>query len=400
MTDSTRKLPSLKTAKWLNEPRLQQVMAVLNAAGEVRVAGGAVRNALMGIAIADVDLATTLLPQDVIQLAKGSGFAVHPTGLAHGTVTVVNRAAVFEVTTLRRDVETDGRRAMVSFTRSFAEDAARRDFTMNALYCSSHGEIIDYTNGYDDILRKRVKFVGAPAERIAEDYLRILRFFRFHAAYAKGAPDKSGLAACKKLKAGLKQLSAERIRQELFKLLVAPRAVETLKVMAKAGILKFILPHTDEWRVIEHLPPDAGLRLFILAKDSAMPREKLRLSNDEAARLEALHAAPALSPKLREREQRALLYGLGPAAWHDAVLVAQARSKAKFTASAWGKMAKLPARWPIPKLPITGRDLLARGYQPGPQLGSLLQSAEDYWIAGDFKASADELLAHIEGLGS
>ncbi len=400
MTDSMRKLPSLKTAKWLNEPRLQQVMAVLNAAGEVRVAGGAVRNALMGIGIADVDLATTLLPQDVIQLAKGSGFAVHPTGLAHGTVTVVNRAAVFEVTTLRRDVETDGRRAVVSFTRSFAEDAARRDFTVNALYCSSGGEITDYTNGYDDILRKRVKFVGVPAERITEDYLRILRFFRFHAAYAKGAPDKAGLAACKKLKAGLKQLSAERIRQELFKLLVAPRAVETLKVMAKAGILKLILSHTDEWRVIQRLPPDAGLRLLVLAKDSTMLREQLRLSNDEAARLEALHEAPALSPKLREREQRALLYGLGPAAWHDAVLVAQARSKAKFAASAWGKMAKLPARWPIPKLPIAGRDLLARGHQAGPQLGSLLQSAEDYWIACDFKASADELLAHIEGSNS
>ncbi len=400
MTDSMRKLPSLKNAKWLNEPRLQQVMAVLNAAGEVRVAGGAVRNALMRVSISDIDLATTLLPEDVIQLAKGSGFAVHPTGLAHGTVTVVNRAAAFEVTTLRRDVETDGRRAVVSYTRSFAEDAARRDFTMNALYCSAKGEITDYTNGYEDILRDRIKFVGVPAARIEEDYLRILRFFRFQAAYGKGAPDKVGLAACKKLKAGLKQLSAERIKQELFKLLSAPRAVETLKVMAKAGILKIILPHTEEWRVLQSLPQDPGLRLFVLAKDAAKLKETLRLSNEEGMRLEALRAAPVLSPKLREREQRGLLYGMGRAAWLDAVTVARARSKAKFSANVWGKMLKLPLRWPIPKFPLTGRDLLARGHQAGPDIGSLLQSAQDYWIAGDFKASADELLAYIEGLGS
>ena len=182
MTRSIRKIPNLAKAKWLNEPRLQAVLAVLNTGGgETRVAGGAVRNALLGPPIADVDLATTLEPRDVIQLAKGAGFGVHPTGIEHGTVTVVNRAAAFEVTTLRRDVETDGRHAVVSFTKDFAEDAGRRDFTMNALYCSARGEIYDFTGGYKDILKRKVKFVGTASARIKEDYLRILRLFRFHA---------------------------------------------------------------------------------------------------------------------------------------------------------------------------------------------------------------------------
>ena len=393
-----RKLPSLKNAAWLNEPRLQRVMTVLNAAGEVRVAGGAVRNALMGLPIADVDLATTLLPADVMQLAKQAGFNAHPTGIAHGTVTVVNHAVAFEVTTLRRDIATDGRHATVVFTRHFAEDAARRDFTMNALYCSSRGEITDYTDGYKDILKNRIKFVGDAKQRIAEDYLRILRFFRFYAAYGKGAPDALGLAACKKLKSGLQQLSAERVRQEMFKLLAAPRAVDALKVMAAAGILKLILPYTEEWRVLKRLPLDPVLRLFVLAKDAGSLKEKLRLSNEECARLGGLAAAPALSPKLREKERRAMLYAMGPEAWHDAVLLARARARVALNDRAWGNLLKLGERWSIPHLPISGKDLLAQGMPPGPQLGAALQSAEDYWVAADFAPSAQELLDLIKGM--
>ena len=262
MTRSIRKLPNLSKAKWLNELRLQAVLAVLNTGGgETRVAGGAVRNALLGLPISDIDLATTLEPHDVVQLAKGAGFGVHPTGIEHGTVTVVNRAAAFEVTTLRRDVETDGRHAKVIFTKSFAEDSSRRDFTINAIYCDRNGKISDYTDGYVDILRNRAKFVGVASARISEDYLRILRFFRFHAAYGKGAPNRDGLAACTRLRKGLQKISAERIRQELMKLLAAPRAVETLQVMAKNGILKLVLPYTEEWRVLKRLPADPVLRL-------------------------------------------------------------------------------------------------------------------------------------------
>jgi poly(A) polymerase len=396
MTRSIRKLPSLARATWLNEPRLQAVLAVLNTGGETRVAGGAVRNALMALPIADVDLATTLVPQDVMQLAKGAGFGVHPTGLAHGTVTVVNRAAAFEVTTLRRDVETDGRRAVVSFTADFAEDAARRDFTMNALYCSRKGEIYDYTNGYADILKNRVKFVGEAPARIREDYLRILRFFRFHAAYGKGAPDKAGLSACKRLRAGLEGISAERKRQELMKLLVAPGAVATLKVMEASGVLRQILPHRPEWRVLSRLPRDPVLRLFALAKTPLELKERLRLANDEAARLEALAAAPALSPALREKEQRALLYQLGPQGFHDAAVMGLAQARAALSDRKWLRLIRLPSRWQAPVLPLSGKDLLGQGHAPGPRLGELLQHAEDYWIAGDFTASRAELLTYLE----
>jgi poly(A) polymerase len=396
MTRSTAKLPSLARASWLNEPRLQAVLAVLNTGGDTRVAGGAVRNALMGLPIADVDLATTLEPRDVLQLAKGAGFGVHPTGIDHGTVTVVNRAAAFEVTTLRRDVETDGRRAVVAYTKDFAEDAARRDFTVNALYCSRKGEIYDFTNGYADILKNRIKFVGIAAERIREDYLRILRFFRFHAAYGKGAPDKIGLAACKRLRKGLDEISVERKRQELMKLLVAPRAVETLKVMAASGVLKHILPHTEQWSVIARLPRDAVLRLCALSQEPAKLKELLRLSNDEAGRIEALQLAPVLSLALREKEQRALLYQLGPQGFADAAQLSFARSRAATGDRKWAKLIKLPTRWQAPQFPLSGKDLLGQGKAAGPKLGEMLRQAEDYWIAGDFAASKADLLTYIE----
>ncbi len=193
-------LPSLRRAAWLREPRLQVVLRVLNVDGVTRVAGGAVRNALLGVPVADVDLATTLLPTDVMAIAKREGFGVHPTGIEHGTVTVTHQGAAFEVTTLRRDVETDGRHAVVSFTDDWAEDAARRDFTMNALYCDATGKIYDFTEGYLDIQKRKVRFVGVPAQRIQEDYLRILRFFRFHAHFGKSLPDAAGLKACVQFK--------------------------------------------------------------------------------------------------------------------------------------------------------------------------------------------------------
>lgn len=387
-------LPSLSKAAWLNEPRLQAVMRVITqAGGEVRVAGGAIRNSLLGVPISDVDLATTMLPEDVMRVCKAAGFAVHPTGLAHGTVTVVNKGQPFEVTTLRLDVETDGRRAVVAFTDDWQEDALRRDFTINAMYCDTVGKIYDFTNGYTDVLRKRVKFVGAASGRIKEDYLRILRFFRFHARFGKGAPDKAGLAACVKLKSGLKKISAERIHSEMIKLLVAPRAIETLKIMAASSVLKTILPYTDEWRVIIRLPEDSLLRLFILAKKPNELKDRLRLSSSEALRISNLIAAPELSPKFSQPEQRALLYQIGVATWLDAVHVAWARSHAKLP---WQALLDLPKRWPIPKFPVTGKDLLAAGVQSGPTMGDVLQQLEDWWVASDFAPTREELLQRID----
>ncbi len=397
MTRSIREVSNLSKAKWLNEPRLQAVLAVLNTGGgETLVAGGAVRNALLGVAISDVDLATTLEPRDVVQLARGAGFGVHPTGIEHGTVTVVNRAAAFEVTTLRRDVETDGRHATVIFTKSYAEDASRRDFTINAMYCDRHGKIFDYTDGYADILRNKVKFVGKASLRISEDYLRILRFFRFHAAYGKGAPDREGLAACTRLRKGLQKISAERIRQELMKLLAAPRAIETLQVMAKCGVLRLILPYTEEWRVLKRLPPDSVLRLVILAQEPNALKDPLRLSNEEAARIAALVNAPSLSPVLREKERRALLYALGPDHWRDAVHLSFARTRAKIGDRAWGKLLRFADQWQAPQFPLNGSDLLRKGHAAGPLIGDLLQRAEDYWIASDFAVNKIDLLTYLE----
>ena len=392
------KLPSLSRARWLKEPSLQRVFAlVAEAGGEARVAGGAVRNALLGEPIGDIDIAATLQPQDVMTAFKAAGLSVHPTGIEHGTVTVVVDHKPYEITTLRRDVKTDGRRAVVAFTDNWKEDALRRDFTINALYCDATGKIHDYVNGYGDILRKRIIFVGTPQARIKEDKLRILRFFRFLAAYEKMTADPASLAACVRLKKGLLELSAERIAREMFKLLVGPKLVPVLKLMAKHKILKLIVPHTDEFRVISRLPPDPLLRSFVLAKKPEGLREAWRLSNNQARRIEALLQGAALTLKLRENEQQKLLYAMGSEAWRDCVHLAWAKSRASQTDRAWLRMLKLPSRWVPPSFPVTGRDLLDLGFPSGPDLGRELKRLEDYWIGTDFKSTKDELLESIKG---
>jgi poly(A) polymerase len=390
--------PSLSRARWLKEPSLQRVFAlVAGAGGEARVAGGAVRNALLGEPIGDIDIATTLQPQEVMTAFKAAGLSVHPTGIEHGTVTVVVDHKPYEITTLRRDVKTDGRRAVVAFTDNWREDALRRDFTINALYCDAIGKIHDYVDGYADIQRKRIIFVGTPAARIREDNLRILRFFRFLAAYEKMTADQASLAACVRLKKGLLELSAERIAREMFKLLVGPKAVPVLKLMTKHNVLKLIVPHTDNFRVIARLPPDPLLRSFVLAKKPESLREAWRLSNNQAKRIESLLQGTALTPKLRENERQKLLYAMGSEAWRDGVHLAWAKSRASQTDRVWQRMLKLPSRWVPPSFPVTGRDLLDLGFPSGPDLGRELKRLEDYWIGTDFKSTKHELLESIKG---
>ena len=388
-----RELPSLRDEPWLGEPRLQNVLRVLNESGETRVAGGAVRNALLSEAVADIDLATVLVPEVVMRVAKAAGFGIHPTGLDHGTVTLSHKGAAFEVTTLRLDVETDGRHAVVAFTTDWAQDAARRDFTINAMYCDADGKIYDYTTGYQDIRKRKVRFVGRANLRIREDYLRILRFFRFHARYGKGAPDEAGLKACVRLKTGLRELSVERVRQELLKLLATPAAVKTLKLMADTGILKVILPHTDEWRVLRRLPVDVMLRLFVLSKEPLSLQERLRLSNVEAKRLAAMVEAPVVSPALTAAERRRILYQIGVEAWGDTVHLSWAQGRAKPDDAEWLALLTLPSQWPVPVMPVNGAALLAAGFPAGPKLGQALAALEDWWVASDFKPGRDDLLA-------
>ncbi len=401
-TNSQQRKPLRIRAAWFKNENLQEVFRILaRAGGEARIAGGAVRNALLKEPVTEVDFATTLPPEQVIEAFRNAGHGVFPTGIDHGTVTVKIGTDLYEITTLRHDLKTDGRRATVAFTDDWAGDAARRDFTINALYLDQNGHLFDYTNGYRDIQTLRVRFVGSPSKRISEDYLRILRFFRFHARYGKGRLHSLSLQACIKHKNGLKKLSAERIRTELLKLMEARRAVDTLKIMAAKNILKTILPGANEptaetWRVMRRLPADGVLRLALLIEDIPKMKLHLRLSNAEVDRIERIYSAPSLSPALRADEQRRILYRLGAGVWRDSIQIDWAKSRASMQDRAWDKLLKLADRWSPPKFPVNGKDIIARGIAPGPQMGQILQELEDWWIATDFQATRDELLSQIK----
>jgi poly(A) polymerase len=398
--------PSLAGEAWLKDPALRRVFAAIEAAGgKARIAGGAVRNALLGEPVTEIDIATTLTPERIVSAGEKARLGVRLTGIDHGTVTLIAGSKPFEVTTLRVDVETFGRKARVAFTDDWEADARRRDFTMNALYCSADGKIHDPTNGYVDILRKRVRFVGSPAERIKEDHLRILRFFRFHARYGAGAPDGKGLAACIQHKGKLRALSSERIRQELFKLLEARRASETVRLMASRNVLKVLFAHVSDLTALERMAkidmaqgskPDVLLRLALLAKAPLSLRERLRLTNAEMRRLEAIanHVQP--KPKLRDRERRAVLYQLGAETWRDLVRLGWAESKDPLSSRKWRELLDFADRWPIPRFPLSGQDLIAFGFKPGPALGRELARLEDWWVASDFQGGKDGLLGKLE----
>lgn len=390
---------------WLETEPLRKVFAAFAAAhADVRVVGGAVRNSLIGRPVTEVDLATPATPDAVIRLAKDAGLGAHPTGIDHGTVTVVADGVGFEVTTLRRDVETDGRHAVVAFTTSWEEDARRRDFTINALYCDAAGLIYDPIGGLQDLRRRHVRFIGDPAARIREDYLRILRFFRFSAEYGKGQLDTDGLAATVALKDGLSRLAAERIGGEMLKLLAAAHAAEVVGVMHQTGILRLVVSDHGDPDCLARLeaieaalgqPPDALARLAALAvpdpSHSDVIAKQLRLSNADA---EALKTAAIVNPKLDpswpDAEARPVLYALGEDAFRRAVRVAWARSGAPATDTDWRRRALLADRWSPPKMPFTGGDVVALGIGPGPAVGEILKSFERWWIAGDFPGDRAE----------
>lgn len=389
----------LADSSWLQAPALARALSILNSGGEeARVVGGAARNALMGLPLSDIDIATTAPPDEVVRRATADGMRAVPTGIDHGTVTLVVDSTPFEVTTLRQDVETFGRKAKVAFGRDWKLDAERRDFTMNALSISADGMVHDYVGGLADLEARRVRFIGDPARRIAEDYLRILRFFRFHASYAHGPPDPAGLHACIVARDGLRILSRERVRAELMKLLVAPFAVPTLAVMAEAGFATLILGGiallASFAKMIEvekavGVAPDAVRRLAALAvfvaEDAERLRERLRLFNAEHERLASMADRWwRVSPALGETGAQALLYPLGPESYRDRVLLAWTRAPQDAADPAWRALATLPTRWTAPRFPIRSADLVSRGVPKGPALGTAMRAAEEAWIAAGF----------------
>jgi poly(A) polymerase len=404
--------PSLKGAAWLEWPETKAVFAVLGRDGaETRAVGGAVRNALLGMAVTEIDLATTALPEQVLELAGKDGLKAVPTGIDHGTVTVIAGKTPFEVTTLRRDVETFGRHARIAYTTSWEEDAKRRDFTVNALYAGEDGTLFDPLGGYADLVAGRVRFIGDAEDRIKEDYLRILRFFRLHAYYGKGELDEAGVHASVKLRAGLAKLSAERVGGELKRLLVAPRAMSAVEALYDYGLLTELLGGVPRLVRFERLTAieqanavaaDASLRLAALAifvrEDGPRLVARLRLSNAEQAVLALAAQEEARSPLPEELAAKTALYRLEPNAYRQFILLAWTDSGAAPDDPAWRKALSLPERWQAPAFPLGGHELMALGASKGPDLGQVLKRLEQAWIESGFSLDRDQLLAKARTL--
>ena len=392
---------------WMTAPETVAVMAAL---GEARFVGGAVRNALLGVPVVDIDIAVPMPPEEAMARLKAKDIKVVETGLEHGTVTAVAGTHAFEVTALRKDVETDGRHAKVAFTDNWAEDAARRDFTINALYASASGEIFDYATGVEDLIAGKVRFVGDARTRIAEDYLRLLRLFRFHAWYGKGDLDSEALRAAAEAKSKLKTLSGERIAKEMLRLLEAGNPAPVLRVMAATGILSEILPGALQLPRLERLTEidaenlfarDGLLRLAALLPDDAAQAvaDALRLSNADRLRLDQALGGDAMPDHLSAQEARQLLYRIGPARFRDKVMLHWAAAGAG--GLPWRMLLQMADKWQRPRFPLTGRDVMAAGVPEGPQVGRVLAAVEDWWVEQDFApdegACRDRLAGVIAG---
>ena len=389
----------LQGAPFLTSGGAARVLSLLNGDGqEARIVGGAVRNALIGRSVADTDIATTAVPDEVMRRAKAANIKFAPTGVEHGTVTLIIDGRPFEVTTLREDVETFGRKAKVVFGRDWARDAERRDFTINALSVAADGTVYDYAGGLDDLAARRVRFIGDAARRIAEDYLRILRFFRIHAAYGSGPVDREGLRACIAGRTGL-ALSAERIRSEMLKLLVADGAAAALVEMGDGGLLLDLLGGVTyhmafdamvaaeqqlglEREPIRRLATLAGL----IVEDAERLTQRLRLSNAESSELvSTLHRWWRFAA-IDEREARVQLYRLGAERYRDRLLLAWAQTGGD--PQRWRQLATLPERWSVPTFPLKAADFIKRGLQPGRALGAALTRAEQLWIEAGFPSES------------
>jgi len=411
----------LKDIGPLTHGPLARALAALNGEGEeTRLIGGTVRDLALGEEALDFDLATTAPPDEVMRRARTAGFKVAPTGLAHGTVTVIVDGRPIEVTTLREDVETDGRHAKVAFGRDFSADARRRDFTINALSLGPDGQVHDSLGGLDDLALGRVRFIGDAEARIREDYLRILRFFRFSARFGDGALDRAGLLAAIRGRGGMARLSRERVRAEVLRLIAAPHAGEVVRTMGECGFLEPLfgglaypgrLKRLVAIKAARGAGADALLRLASLAvaipEDADRLRERLRLTNAEwrrlasaASTLTGLHGIEAPPPA---HDLRRLLFTAKRRAARDALALAHAESGAGPDDSAFAEADRLLAETPEPRLPLGGADLAARGVPGGPRVGEILGAFRDLWIEAGFpagKEAVDRLLKRaIEDTG-
>ncbi|KCZ56435.1 hypothetical protein HY29_09075 [Hyphomonas beringensis] len=396
-------------ADWLSLPETVAVMTALNAARPdgARFVGGCVRNTLRGAPVDDIDIATQLAPEETLAALKAAGIRAIPTGLEHGTITAIVNSRPFEITSLRRDVETDGRRAVVAFTKDWSEDAERRDFRLNAIYASADGTLHEIVpSSVRDAVEGQVIFIGEADQRLREDYLRILRFFRFNAWYGAGI-DEAGLAACARQKDGLSQIAAERIWKELKRLLEAPDPSDALLAMEESGVLQAILPGATAAEIpslvgVEAktgLLPDPMQRLMALVprrvRDVSELARHLRLSNAEAGRLTDW-AAPALGHVLEEGQgswpEAFYRYGLETIIDRAVIEAAQHATPERLL-----DLLSMASGWSRPDFPLGGADALSAGLK-GPEIGTALRAAEEAWIASGFQLGRDDLLSHLNSM--
>jgi poly(A) polymerase len=395
---------------WMTASATRSVMEALSRNGTTpRFVGGCVRDALLGRPVKDIDIATPDIPETVIEKLAAADLKSVPTGLKHGTITAIADGLPFEVTTLRRDIETDGRHAKVIFTDNWSEDAARRDLTINAIYCDGDGNLLDPVSGLADLRDRKLRFVGEASERIAEDVLRILRFFRFFAHYGEGQIDAAGYTACHDQAHLLPTLSAERISAELLRLLAAVDPVPTLDLMTRSGVLAQVLPTARPGDLLASLvrleqtceAVDPLRRLYALCSpdrpQARMLADQLRLSANQKQRLMDMAARqPELEPATNSEDLRKALYLRGKPVILDQLFLNQADSAEDN--AAWQGLQDRVDQWQPVTLPVQGQDVLDRGLQPGPEVGRVIKEIESWWIEGDFQADRSACLQQLEKL--
>lgn len=398
--------------KWLQPGPALILLDLLNKVRPLstRFVGGCIRNSLMGQPVADIDLATMHLPADVQKIAEAAGHKVVPTGIEYGTVTVIIAGQAFEVTTLRKDVETDGRRAVTAFSTDWREDSQRRDFRFNAIYCDGSGSLYDPQGGIADALSREVVFIGKADERITEDYLRILRYFRFFAWYGDGRPNREAITACARLKDGIEKLSAERVWKELKNLLGAPDPVKSMRWMRTAEVLQQCFPGSRDVDQLAQLiaseqgldwPVDPLLRFMALLdpNKARAASKKLKMSNAENTRIMAFANNGPVVPGEDFMDVSRRLYRKVVSGYVDAAKIALGKYEGRERRDI-DDMLDFASEWERPVFPVTAKHLMDAGYEQGKKLGDLLWSLEDEWITSGFALSTDELRAKIGNLGT